>query len=584
MTAPVRYHVSPANLHEHLFEVETTFPVSSGSLTVWMPVWTPGSYLLREYSRHVQQFSAEDTNGRPLKWTRDSKNNWTIACAGLSEVRVRYRVYANEITVRTSHLDGSHGYFNGATMFVTSDAHRDGPALLTLSMPQAWKAFCALPEAGNGFQARNFDELIDSPVEMGPHEPVRFTAAGKPHELVLWGHGNYDREQLAKDITAIVETEAAIFGGLPFEKYLFLVLLSDKGRGGLEHAASTALLYPRFGFRPRKSYEDFLSLVAHEYFHLWNVKRIKPKRLVPFDYQRENYTDLLWAFEGFTSYYDTYMLRRANLIDAKRYLERMGEAISAVELVPARKVQSLDEASHYAWIKYYRQDENTPNSAISYYVKGEVVAMLLDLHIRKATGGKKSLDDVMRLLFERYGDGSGVPEDGVEKAALEIGGPGLAAFFEQAIHRPGELDYSSFEDAGLALRRRPRKNDSDKGGTREDVDANKSWLGFTLKGSGTTVGTVYSGSPAAAAGIYADDELLALDGYKITQAALNERLDERKPGDKVRLTLFRRDELREIEVELGARPADAVFLEKRVDATPSQRALYEAWLGEPFGA
>lgn len=584
MTAPIRYHVTPSNLHEHLFDLETIFPVSSDVLTVWMPVWTPGSYLVREYARHVQQFEATDGDGRALACTRSSKNSWTIECAGASEVRVRYRVYANEVTVRTSHLDDTHGFLHGAATFVTSDLHRERPAQLSLSLPQGWRAFCALPETDEGYQARDFDELIDSPVEMGPHEPLTFTAAGKPHELVIWGAGNYDREKIVEDMRAICEAEAAIFGGLPFDRYLFILMLAEKGRGGLEHSASSALIFPRFGFHPRKSYEDFLSLVAHEYFHVWNVKRIKPKRLVPFDYQRENYTELLWAMEGITSYYDTYMLRRAGLIDARRYLERLGESISALEMLPARHVQSMAESSVTAWVKLYRPDENTPNSGISYYGKGEVVAMLLDLHVRKATGGAKSLDDVMRLLWERYGDGSGVPEDGVEKAVIEIAGPSLADFFERALHRPGDLDYSILEDAGLALRRRPRRNDSDKGGARDDVERGKAWLGLKFKGERTTVGTVYSGSPAAAGGIYADDELLALDGFRITRASLHERLEEKKPGDTVRFTLFRRDQLREVEVQLGTQPEDAVFIEKRVDATPSQRALYEAWLGEPFGS
>src|SRR5262249_47346643 len=259
--------------------------------------------------------------------------------------------------------------------------------------------------------------------------------------------------------------ESALFGGLPMRRYLFLIYLADKGRGGLEHKASTSLLFARPNLLNSKGWEDFLTLAAHEYFHLWNVKRIKPRSLVPFDYSEESYTQLLWAFEGTTSYYDNLLVRRAGLMSASRYLNRLGECLTALHSTPGRKVQTLAEASMMAWIKHYRPDENSPNSAISYYLKGEIVAALLDLEIRRATQDERSLDDVMRLLWTRYGDERGVPEDGVERAATEVASRDLSAFFDRAIRSTAELDYSAFQHVGLEVKFRVKESPGDKGGS-----------------------------------------------------------------------------------------------------------------------
>jgi predicted metalloprotease with PDZ domain len=584
----ILYRVVPERPHEHLFRVEARYPAPSGTpLELWMPVWTPGSYLIREFARHVHGFEAADRRGRPLTTQRVDKCTWRIEPSDSGEVAVRYLVYANELTVRTSHLDQSHGFFNGANLFMAADALRLEPCELEVAAPQGWNVHCALPRRGDRFLARDFDELVDSPVEMGPAEAIRFTAAGKPHDLVVWGRGNFDPAALARDLRDICEAEARLFGPPPVERYLFIVHLAERGRGGLEHAASTALLYPRFGFSPRKSYEDFLSLAAHEYFHLWNVKRIKPKAFVPFDYRAERATRLLWAMEGITSYYDTLLLRRAGLLDPDRTLGRLGEVISALEGAPSRRVQTLEDASLTAWIKHYRPDENTPNTGLSYYVKGEAVALLTDLALRSATGGARSLDDVMRLLFERYGDGRGVPEDGVERAVLEVGGPGLAPFLERSLRSTEELDYSPLAAAGLALKRRPRRGPADKGGmgAGDQDGAERAWLGVDLKpGDRAVVATAFSGSPAAEAGLYADDEIIALDGFRAAAQSLCERLENRRPGERARLHVFRRDELLEVELTLGARPRDACWLERVQDASAGQRAIYERWLEAPFEA
>jgi predicted metalloprotease with PDZ domain len=576
----VQYRVGLERPHAHLFQVEVEFPATGEGLTVALPVWTPGSYLVREYARHVQDFEVTDLSGTRLPFERLDKRSFRIRTGGLA-TRCRYQVYANELTVRTSHLDGSHGYFNGATLFFTADSLRLAPHRVQVRAPQGWRVSTALPREGDDFLARDFDELVDSPFEVGPHAPIAFLAAGRPHEVVLWGEPQLEERKLVTDLTRLIETEAAIFGGLPDQRYLFIVHAADKGRGGLEHRASTVLLYPRLGFSGPRGWEDFLTLCAHEYFHLWNVKRIKPRRFVPFDYGQENYTQLLWFFEGGTSYYDSLVTRRAGLMSGTRYLTRLGETLSALQGTPGRAVMPLAEASLMAWTKHYRPDENTVNSSVSYYLKGEVVCLLLDLTIRQVTGGVKSLDDVMRVLWSRYGDGSGVPEHGVEAAAEEVVGTSLATFFDRALRSQRELDYSVFAQVGLEVKWRARESLGDRGGTPpRKAERKEGWLGVVPRGG--AVGSVLEGSPAALAGLYAEDEVVALDGLKCDGVALVARCEERRPGEAVRVTVFRRERLHEVSVTIGPKPLDAVWLARVEVPTAAQRAAYEAWLQAPW--
>jgi len=578
MSEPVRYRVSMPRPHTHLFEVEARFP-GQDVLEAVLPVWTPGSYLVREYARHVQQLSAVDEAGATLPVERVDKRTWRVQAHG-RPATLRYRVYANELTVRTSHLDGSHGYFNGASLFLYAEALRSVPHHLLVDAPSGWSVFTALNPEADGFLAPDYDTLVDSPVEIGPHTPIRFTAAGVPHEVVVWG-GAIDRAKLEADLRAICEAEAALWGGLPFQRYLFLIYLLDKGRGGLEHGASTALVYARQQLTAPKGWEDFLTLASHEYFHAWNVKRLKPRAFVPFDYAGENYTRLLWAFEGITSYYDNLLVRRAGRMSGPRYLCRLGEAFSVFQATPGRMVQTLEEASLTAWVKYYRQDENTPNSAVSYYLKGELVALFLDLEIRRATGDARSIDDVMRLLWARYGDGRGVPESAVEEAAAEVAGRELGSFFDRALRSTAELDTSVLAHVGLQLRTRIRESASDKGGTPPRLKPGEAkprgWTGIVPRGG--SIGSVPEGSPAQAAGLYAEDEVVAIDGIRGDAGALVSRSDDRAPGETVRVTVFRRDVLVDVPVTLAQRPEDAVWLAPVDAPTEAQRAAFERWLG-----
>ncbi len=582
MADSVRYRLTLQRPHAHRVEVEARFPSTGApALDVCLPVWTPGSYLVREYARHLQDVTAQTPAGKPLPLQRVDKRTFRVTTEGGGEVVLRYRVYANDLSVRTSHFDGTHAALNGACIFLYSENLRSLQHRVELVAPTGWRTFVALPTDGADFVAADYDELVDSPFEVGPHQPVEFTAAGVPHQLVVWGDAQLDLPRLSQDLARICAQEATLFGGLPLRRYLFLVYLTEKGRGGLEHANSTALLFPRSNLASPKGWEDFLTLAAHEYFHLWNVKRIKPRAFVPLDYSQEQYTRLLWAFEGMTSYYDNLLVRRAGLMGAQRYLVKLGETLTALHSTPGRKAQTLSDASLVAWIKHYRPDESSVNTAISYYLKGEVVAALLDLTLRRLTENRRSLDDVLRLLWERYGDGRGVPEDGVEAAASEVAGSSLAPFFDRALRSTEELDYSPFAHVGLEVRFRAKESPSDKGGTPPRARAEEragGWLGITTRG-GATVATVLEGSPAMEAGLYPEDELVALDGVRVDAGGLQSRSDDRRPGERLSLTVFRRDRLVELPITLGARPLDAAYLARVENPSEGQRTAFAAWLG-----
>lgn len=578
----MRYRVALPEPHSHLFHVEAHVEAPGDACELVFPVWTPGSYLVREFARHVEGLVAEDGDGRSLEVVRTDKHRLVVRARGAARAVVRFRVYANELTVRTCHLDGTHGFLNGAAVFPFVPGRAGRPHVLEIEPPPGWRVATALEGGPTVFTAADYDELADSPVEIGTHRTVRFEAMGKPHEIAIWGRGNLEEARLAADARKVVETLGAMMGALPYDRYLFILHLTDKRRGGLEHARSTTLNVQRMGFFPRETYEETLGLLAHEFFHVWNVKRLRPAALVPFDYAREQYTRLLWWFEGATSYYEQVALARAGILSPKRWLEALGKALTSLERTPGARKMSLEEASFLAWVKHYRPDENSPNSAISYYLKGELVAFALDLALRRAG---RSLDELLLALYGRHQAG-GVPEDGVERLAAELLGPDAArSFFDRFVRgtAPLELDTGV---VGVRLARRPAQGFDDKGGTagkRDDEGPKAGYLGVELvPGPKLVVQSVREGSPAHRAGLYAEDEIVAEDGFRVDRGALWDRLRERGPGGELRLTVFRRDELLDVVLALGDPPEDTVWLEADAGATDEARAAFEAWCGGKF--
>lgn len=573
----ITYTLSMPAPHSHLYHVQIEVDgADATSQDLILPSWTPGSYMIRDYARHVQAFRAFTLDGTALHWYKVAKDNWRVATAGASRFRVMYQVYANELTVRTSHLDGSHGYVNGATLFMYVEGRTAERLQLTVLPAAGWQVTTSLlpldREQGN-FTASDYDELVDAPIECGTHRLLQFDVDRIPHQIALWGHGNEDEARIVADTRRIVEIQRDFFGSLPYSHYVFILHLVDGRGGGLEHRNSVTNQVDRWSFQPHRAYERFIRLTSHELFHVWNVKRLRPAPLGPFNYRAENYTRMLWLMEGATSYYDDLLLVRAGLITPERYLELLAEQIAQLQSQPGRLLQSLEQSSFDAWIKFYRPDEHSANSSISYYLKGALVCLLLDMAIRTQSGGTRSFDDLMRYLYERHPiTGPGIPEVGAVQAAAEaVAGcePGcFYDFFAHFVAGTTELDYSKgLATVGLELRWHRRGPEA--------------WLGLSLKQQGerTLIRTVRADGPAYLAGIYADDELLALDGWRIDSEKFNARLAERKPGASVRLTLFRGDRLLEVTVTLAEAPLDALELTSRNGRSGAQQQVYQNWLG-----
>ncbi len=566
----IHYHVAMPQPQTHLFEV--TLEVEncpSPFLDLKFPVWTPGSYLVREYAKNLQDFTVV---GETLTWRKISKNHWQIDTNEVQKITIKYRVFANELTVRTNHLDATHGFFNGAAMFFRLPGYEKQSITVTVVPPylqwQVTTALPAIPGQANTFIAADFDTLVDSPFEVGSHQLHQFEVLGKPHELAIWGKGNYQIQPVLADIQRIIEVEAALFGGLPYERYVFILHLFFQAFGGLEHKNCCTLIYQRFGFRDKDKYERFMQLVAHEFFHLWNVKRIRPQGLEVFDYDGENYTPSLWFCEGTTSYYDLRIPLQAGIYDAKSYLNHLSKEITRYLTTPGRQVQPLAESSFDAWIKLYRPDANSPNSQISYYLKGEMVTLLIDLQIRLQHRNQRSLDDVMVNMWQQFGkDEIGYTDVQLRSAIESVAGIDLSDFFKRYINGLEDLPFNQYlEPFGLEL--------------FGDIDE-QVYLGIKVstENGKETVKFVEAGSPAQIAGIDPGDELLAIDGIKVTASSLNERLRNYQTNDSIEVTLFHQDELRSYSVTLDSPRQSRYQLKVFDNICASQKENLIGWLG-----
>ncbi|MCL6263786.1 PDZ domain-containing protein [Craterilacuibacter sp. RT1T] len=581
MTSSIYYRIVAAQPAAHLFAVTLNVdkPAANGQL-LRLPAWIPGSYMIRDFARHLVTLSAH-SGERALSVTKLDKHSWQVEpCAG--PLVLNYQVYAFDLSVRGAYLDHERGFFNASSLCLAVVGQESQPHHLEVSAPESasgnWKLASALPalavdQAGFGcYQADNYDALIDHPFEMGCFEEVCFTACGVPHRFILSGrHHHADLARLARDTQQICEYQIRLFGTpAPFADYLFMLFVGSDVYGGLEHRNSTALMagrddLPLLGDDSLSDgYVQLLGLISHEYFHNWNVKRIKPAAFTPYDLTRENYTRLLWAFEGVTSYYDDLTLVRCGLIDKKRYLGGLAKTVTAVARGSGRLKQTLEASSFDAWTKFYRQDENSPNAIVSYYAKGALVALALDLLIRRDTAGRCSLDDVMRALWGRHQqDGQGVGETEWEALASEVSGLDLKQFFDLALRSTAELPLAELlADAGIALMLTPSASASDRGEVVETMPDSSLRAVLGVKSVSDPLGVrlqqVWDGGAAQAAGLSAGDVLLALDGLKVSD--LDKALSRYRPGDKVSIHAFRRDELMEFELALQGGVADTCRL------------------------
>lgn len=602
----IRYQIEAVNPNAHLFEVSLLIekPDPSGQIC-YLPNWIPGSYMIRDFAKHLQWIKAE-SNGQKVNFQQLDKSSWQFEpCKG--DLKITYQVYAWDLSVRGAHLDQTHGFFNGTSMFLAAKGQEETIHQVEIVKPQGdsfdnWRVATGLTpvngteEFGFGYyQAENYDELIDCPVELADFTLISFEACGVPHHMALTGRfEKLDEARLANDLKKICEHQIKFFGEpAPMKRYIFQTYVLGKGFGGLEHRNSTALHCSREDLplltddpnSVKKNYQVFLDLCSHEYFHTWNVKRIKPAVFVPYDTEKESYTELLWAFEGITSYYDSLACVQSGVISVENYLTALAKTMTSVRRAKGRLVQPVTDSSFNAWTKYYKQDENAPNSVVSYYTKGALIAFCLDMLIREKTENQKSLKNVMQYLWQKFGaKGIGIENDTIQNYVYELCGDNhkqsLEKFFDKALYSTEDLDLTKpLKTLGLVLNYQARKNRNDRGGFKPEFKAEKDKVAFgieTLTASiGLKVKNVYLDSPASKAGISAGDHLISMNGIKINYSDFEKVLATYQVGETVDVLAFRRDELMKFELVLEKAEADTAYLSYISD---SRNELFKNWL------
>lgn len=586
--SPVEFTVQFNAPQSHYVDIAATFPTDGrAEIDIFMPVWTPGSYMVREYARNIESVSAFTAGGEALPIAKTQKNRWRITTQGQGSVLVRYRVYGREMTVRNNWIEADFALLNGAATFLSLVGDGDRPHDVRVVPHKGWKhTVTGLPghpdNSSLHFRAGNFDILVDSPIASGNFLVQEFEAAGKRHVVATQGGDHvWDGERAVRDIEQIVKTEHAFWNVVPYPQYAFINMLTEGG-GGLEHGSSTVVMSSRWASRDREDYLTWASTVAHEFFHTWNIKRLRPIALGPFDYERENHTPSLWVAEGVTSYYDDMFVHRAGIMTRDEYFKRMSKSIDQLQNQPGRRVMPMDVSSFDAWIKLYRPDENSANTSISYYTKGSIVAFLLDLEIRRASGDRKSLDDVMRAAYERYSGTCGYTEDQFRALISEVAGADMSAWLARAVSSTEELDYASaLSYVGLRFKA-PTPPKKGEGAAANDpwVGADTAFLGVDVKTDNgrIVVSKVVRETPAFTAGINADDEIIGLDGYRVRAGDLDKRLSRYKAGTTVDVLVARRDKLVAIPVKLGSKPVASWEIEIDPDAKQEVTTRRDLWL------
>ena len=599
---PIRYTVRFPAPESHYVEIVAAIPTAGApEVELYLPVWTPGSYLVREYARQVEGVAAQGASGGPaLGVAKTRKNRWKVVTSGGPVINVSYRVYCREMSVQSNWVDASFAILNGAATFLTLVDKTPRAHEVTLIPPPGWlRSITGLPSAAGNtphkYLAADFDTLVDSPIYLGNPAVYEFNIDGKSHLLVNEGeNGVWDGPKSARDVEAIVKAARGLWGQLPYDKYVFFNLLVESG-GGLEHKNSTVLMASRWSTRTRPAYLGWLDLVSHEFFHTWNVKRLRPVELGPFDYESEILTKSLWLAEGVTSYYDRLLVRRAGLCTLADYLEgnppgAVSDAteskndIESLQETPGRLVQPLETASFDSWIKYYRRDENTVNTAISYYTKGAVAGFLIDAKVRQSTDGAKSLDDAMRLAYTRYSGEKGYTPEQFRGTVSEVAGTDLSAWFARLLESTEELDYSeALNWYGLRFKSTdaPSDKDKDKEPGKEKKPP-KAWLGLTTRAEGGRLGVtvVKRETPGMSAGFNVGDEILAIGDDRVTPEIWSKRMEQYRPNEKVSILIARRGRLQRLEATFGVEPTSRFKLEVDPQATEAQKAHRKAWLGE----
>lgn len=562
-------HYFDVNLKVSNLDIKTK---TQGYIDFKMAVWTPGSYLVREYAKNVESVKASNKTN-PLKSDKINKNTWRVQIdKNTNEVSISYKVYAYELSVRTSFLDDSHGYLNPASVFLYANAWKQVPSTLTIKPYQGWTTVSTGLKNISTFtyQAENLDILIDSPIEIGTQKVLSFDLNGIPHKIAMYGEAKFDDAKVTADFKKVCEAALSVVGEHPCKDYTFLIHNLAAGGGGLEHLNSTTCQTSRSSYADPRRYQSLLSLVAHEYFHLWNVKRIRPKALGPFDYENENYTHMLWFSEGCTSFYQSYILRRANIQSVEDYINTYASEINTIENQPGNKTQSVTESSWDAWIKYYRPNENSKNSTVSYYDKGAVLGGVLNLIILQSTKGAKNLDDVMRALYNEYykKQGRGFTDEEFQKTVETIAGKSMSDFFQKYIFGTETIPYNTYlESVGMNL-------------VDKNADKNEPFLGAELsKTTNLKIIGVIKDSPAYINGLNVNDDILQIDGQAVTKNEdVVKAVSNKKIGDVLTVKVKRDGLEKTYPITILRNPTKNFVIEPLANQSQEQQVLYKKWL------
>ena len=577
--ATVDYAIDLTSPEHHSGKVRIVFPAgAAGTLDVKMPAWRTGRYQILNLANGISEFAAKDERGRALPWQKVDKSTWRIQRAGTGPVTVEYDVYANELGLRSRHIDDSHAYLDASAVFMYSDATRADDVAVSLKVPAGWRSFSGLQSAGaNRFTGANWDILVDSPIETGINRSFAFKEGGRDYEVVFWGEGNYDANQTVGDLKKIVAQSPSIWSSYPFQRYVWMIHATDGVGGATEHRNSTVIQIPRNSFQPREKYLKFLSTAAHEFIHTWNVKAYRAGAMVPYRYQEENYTDLLWLEEGSTDYFADQFLVRAGIMKPDEYFGALADAIEHYKRTPGAALQSVASTSFDEWIA--PSGDRATNAWSDIYAEGSMVSWMLDIALLQESGGKLSYRNVHDVLYRRYPSeqGKGFNAADVKAILAELTGHSWDAWWARNVDAPAPVDFDRLlGSVGLRI----SYEDSDK------TVPSKPWAGWKADQAegGMKLTAVERGSPAWDAGFAPDDIVTAFDGRRVTKDRFEDALTERKAGDTVTVSYFRRDQLMQKKLKLGSIPKNKAKVVKVARATPAQKALYQRWLLAPYPA
>lgn len=571
----VEYTVRLDRAKNQIVRIEATVANPGEKAEFVLPVWRPGRYGVLDFAATVRTWDAADQSGQPLAVEKVRKNAWVVDSAGSQSVTFGYDIFANELALRTRHADDSHAFLSGSSVFVMNPPNRDGTHLVRFDGLGDWRISTGLEEGDEAgtLVAPNYDVLVDSPIELGTHRSVLFEVDDTPYEIAIWGDCAKSDEELAEDFASIVRACVDVFGTVHYNRYVFMVHSYPGGGGGTEHLNSTIMQTSPAAFESESSYLGFLGLVAHEFFHTWNIKNFRPAELTPYDYDKENYTTSLWVAEGCTSYYDDLLLARTRQRGVRSYLDVLAGSIGSVLNNPGKNLMSVEQASYDAWLKLWGPTSpDHRNTTVSIYTHGSMVTFALDMLIRRESGGQRSFDDVMYLMNERYTHTAGgyTPAQ-FEQTVAEVAGTDVSEFFARHVAGRQDLPFAELMDVvGLSLSLRSEEPKPFAGLSLRDTDGK------------AVVNRVFDDSPAFAAGLIIDDEVVSANGQRVTSTIWETTVNDSNPGDDIRVGYFRRGQYREIDLTLVGQISQSYEIDLVSEPTEAQRDAFEDWTGQPW--